>query len=130
MPGVLVDGQDVLAMYEATKAAVARARAGDGPSLIEGKTYRYEDHSEGLGRIIQEAYRTEEEVEEWRRRDPIDLHKRALIDQGVASQQEIDAVQAEVASSIEEALEFARQSPYPEPEDLISDLYADPIPIA
>ncbi|MDP6403128.1 MAG: thiamine pyrophosphate-dependent dehydrogenase E1 component subunit alpha [SAR202 cluster bacterium] len=130
MPGVLVDGQDALAMYEATKAAVARARAGDGPSLIEGRTYRYEDHSEGLQRIVRDPYRTDEEIEEWRKRDPIELHKTALVGQGVASQQEIDAVQAEVAAAIEEALEFARQSPYPEPEELTEDLYANPIPIA
>ena len=130
MPGVLVDGQDALAMYEATRAAVARARAGEGPSLIEGRTYRYEDHSEGLDRIVRDPYRTDEEIEEWRRRDPIELHKATLVDQGVASQQEIDAVQAEVAAAIEEALEFARQSPYPEPEALTEDLYADPIPIA
>ena len=130
MPGVLVDGQDVLAMYEATKAAVARARAGDGPSLIEGRTYRYVDHSEGLSRIVREEYRPEEEVEEWRRRDPIELHKVALINQGVASRPEIDEVQSEVVVEIEEALKFARQSPYPDPEDLTEDLYADPIPIA
>ena len=130
MPGVLVDGQDALAMYEATSAAVARGRAGDGPSLLEARTYRYEDHSEGLNRIIRDQYRTDEEVEEWRRRDPIELHKRALLEHGVASQEEIDVVQAEVDRSIEDALEFARTSPYPEPEDLVTDLYADPIPVA
>ena len=74
MPGVLVDGQDVMAVHEATRESVARARAGDGPALIEARTYRYEDHSKGLNRILRDPYRTEEEVEEWRRRDPIVLH--------------------------------------------------------
>ena len=130
MPGVLVDGQDVMAVYEATGIAVTRGRAGQGPTLIECRTYRYEDHSEGLGRILREPYRSEEEVAEWRKRDPIDLHTKALVEQDVATQQEIDQVQAEVAAAIEEALQFARESPYPEPEDLLTDMYADPIPIS
>ena len=129
MPGVLVDGQDAIAMYEATRAAVARGRAGEGPTLIEARTYRYEDHSEGLGRILRETYREEEEVEMWRERDPIELHKKALFDQAVASQDEIDEVQAGVTAAIEEALQFARESPYPEPEDLFTDMYADAIAI-
>ena len=129
MPGVLVDGQDVMAVYEATREAVARARSGDGPSLIEARTYRYEEHSEGLGRILRDPYRTEEEVARWRERDPIELHKERLIQQGLATQEEVDAVQAEVAATIEEALEFARESPYPAEEDLFTDMYANPIPI-
>ena len=129
MPGVLVDGQDVLAVHEVTQAAVSRGRAGEGPSLIEGRTYRYEDHSEGLGRILRAPYRTDEEVEEWRKRDPIELHKKALLGQGMASQSEIDEVQADVTAAIEGALQFARESPYPEPEDLFTDMYADAIPI-
>ena len=130
MPGILVDGQDVMAVYEVTQQAVARARDGQGPSLIEARTYRYEDHSEGLNRILREPYRTEEEVDEWRKRDPIVLHSRWLVEQDIATQEEIDALQAEVAATIEEALEFARESPYPEPEDLTVDMYADPIPIS
>ena len=129
MPGVLVDGQDVIAMYEATSQAVARARAGNGPTLLEARTYRYEEHSEGLGRILREEYRTEEEVAAWKARDPIDIHSRALLEQGIATQEEIDQTQAEVAASIEDALQFARESPYPEPEDLFTDMYADPIPV-
>ena len=130
MPGVLVDGQDAMAMHEATSAAVARARVGEGPSLIEGRTYRYEEHSEGLGRIRRGEYRTEEEVEEWRKRDPIEIHKTMLLEQGIAGDQEVDETQAEVTAAIEEALEFARESPYPEPEDLVTDLYAEPIPVS
>ena len=127
MPGVLIDGQDVLAMYEATNQAVARARAGEGPSLLEARTYRYEEHSEGLGRIIKEPYRSEEEVEMWRKRDPIDLHKKTLLEQDIASQEEIDQLQKEVADAVAEAVEFARNSPYPEPADVYEDMYADAI---
>ena len=129
MPGVLVDGQDAVAMYEATQAAVARGRSGQGPSLLEARTYRYEDHSEGLGRILNEPYRTEEEIEHWRQRDPIGLHKKALLTQAIATQDEIDRIQSETDAAIEEALEFARESPYPKPEDLLVDMYADPIEI-
>ena len=130
MPGVMVDGQDVVAMYEAVREAVARARAGEGPSLIEARTYRFEDHSEGLNRIIRDPYRTDEELEYWMQRDPIKLHGKTLIEQGIATQEEVDQVRAEVASAIEEALQFARDSPYPEAEDLLTDMYADMIPIS
>ena len=130
MPGVLVDGQDVMAMFEATTEAVARARAGQGPTLLEARTYRYEDHSEGLGRILREPYRTEEEVDAWRQRDPIDIHTSMLVEQGIATQAEVDQTRAGVATAIEEALQFARESPYPTPDDLFGDMYADPIAIS
>ena len=128
MPGVLVDGQDVMAMLEATVAAVQRARAGEGPSLIEARTYRYEDHSEGLNRILREPYRTDEEVEQWKERDPISLHSTWLKEQGVATEEEIDSVCSEVSQAIDDALEFARNSPYPDADDLFTDMYADPLP--
>ena len=118
MPGVLVDGQDVMAMHEATVVAIQRARAGEGPSLIEAQTYRYEDHSEGLNRILREPYRTDEEVEQWKERDPISLHSTWLKEQGVATEEEIDS----------DALECARNSPYPDADDLFTDMYADPLP--
>jgi pyruvate dehydrogenase E1 component alpha subunit len=129
MPGVLVDGQDVNAMYEATVQAVKRGRAGLGPTLLEARTYRYEEHSEGLNRILREPYRTDEEVERWRQRDPILLHSRWLVQQDIASQDQIEEVRTEVAETIKEALQFARESPYPDPEDLFTDLYADPLPV-
>ena len=129
MPGVLVDGQDVMAMHEATVHAVQRARAGEGPTLLEAKTYRYEDHSEGLNRILREPYRTEEEIEFWRQRDPIDIHSKWLLENDVASQEEIDKVQTDVYEAIDDALQFARESPYPDEADLFTDLFADPIPL-
>ncbi|HJO60629.1 MAG TPA: thiamine pyrophosphate-dependent dehydrogenase E1 component subunit alpha [SAR202 cluster bacterium] len=129
MPGVLVDGQDVMAMHEATVHAIQRARAGEGPTLLEAKTYRYEDHSEGLNRILREPYRTEEEVEFWRQRDPIDIHSKWLLENDVASQEEIDKVQHDVYEAIGDALQFARESPYPDEADLFTDMFADPIPL-
>ena len=127
MPGVLVDGQDVLAVYDATRQAVARARAGAGPSFLEARTYRYEEHAEGLSRILPVPYRTQEEVETWRRRDPIELHEATLLEQQIATREEMDQVQQEVAGAVENALEFARNSPYPEPREVYDDLYANPI---
>ncbi|MEC9278319.1 MAG: thiamine pyrophosphate-dependent dehydrogenase E1 component subunit alpha [Chloroflexota bacterium] len=129
MPGILVDGQDVMEMHEVTVQAIQRARAGEGPSLIEARTYRYEDHSEGLNRILREPYRTEEEIEEWKKRDPIALHSKWLSEQGVATKAEIDKIWSEVNDAIDDAVKFARESPYPEASDLFTDMYADPIPI-
>ena len=129
IPGVLVDGQDVIAMYEAVTEAVARARAGDGPSLIEGRTYRYYDHSLGLNRIVRAPYRDDEEVEHWKQRDPIKIHKERLLSQDIATQAEIDQLEQEVMQQIDEAVEFARESPYPEPSALFEDMYANPIPL-
>ena len=129
IPGVLVDGQDAIAMYEVVSEAVARARAGQGPLLIEGRTYRYLDHSLGLSRIVQAPYRTEEEVEVWKQRDPITIHQQQLLSDGIATQVEMDQMDAQVLQEIEAAEEFARQSPYPDPAELFEDMFANPIPL-
>ena len=131
MPGVLVDGQDVVAMYEAVREAVARARAGLGPSLIEGKTYRYQDHSEGLARVVrgQPAYRSEEEVAYWRKRDPLIIHKERLLSQDIATEAELARMEEETRAQIADAVQFARESPYPDPEEVFDDLFTNPIPI-
>ena len=128
MPGVLVDGQDIMAMYEVTKEAVQRGRSGLGPTLIEARTYRYQEHSEALNRILREEYRSEEELQEWKQRDPIDLFKALLIEQNIYSEEEINELQDNVAETVNDALEFARESPYPNEEDLLEDMYADPLP--
>jgi len=128
MPGILVDGQDVVAMNEAVAQAVGRARAGLGPSLVEGRTYRYRDHSEGLNRIVR-PYRPEEEVEYWKGRDPLVIHKNKLLEQQIATIQELEDIENETRSLIAEAVEFARESPYPEPEALTQDMFSNPIPI-
>ena len=130
MPGVLVDGQDAIAVYEATTEAVRLARAGSGPTLIEALTYRYEDHSLGLERIRRVEYRTQEEIETWKKRDPIMLHESMLISREIATRQECDQISKEVRVEVDEALEFARNSPYPEPGALFEDMWANPIPAA
>lgn len=132
MPGVIVDGQDAVSMYEAVRDAVAHARSGGGPSLIEAKTYRYQDHSEGIrriGTVAREPYRSEEEIDYWKTRDPISLHKQLLIEHTIATENEIEELDSMAKAQIEDALEFARNSPYPEPESVFEDMFANPIPI-
>jgi pyruvate dehydrogenase E1 component alpha subunit len=127
MPGVLVDGQDAIAVWEATNEAVLRARAGEGPTLIEAMTYRYEDHSLGLDRIRKSEYRTQGEVEEAMKRDPLSIHRAAMTSHGFATAEECDRIEAKVKLEIEEAVEFARNSPFPEPDDLYDDMWATPV---
>jgi pyruvate dehydrogenase E1 component alpha subunit len=127
MPGVLIDGQDAIAVWEATNEAVLRARAGDGPTLIEAMTYRFEDHSLGLDRIIKSNYRTSEEVEEAMKRDPLVIHRTTIVSHGFSTDAECDEIETTVRAEIAEAVEFARNSPYPEPADLFDDMWATPI---
>jgi acetoin:2,6-dichlorophenolindophenol oxidoreductase subunit alpha len=121
MPGVIVDGMDVVAIHEAAAEAVGRARRGEGPSLIEAKTYRYYNHHgvQNLGL----KYRTDDEVAVWRERDPIFSFEANLIDNGTASRDEIDAVWAELRADIDTAIQFAEDSPVPTPEQLLVDVY-------
>jgi pyruvate dehydrogenase E1 component alpha subunit len=122
MPGAAVDGQDVLAVREAVAEAVARARAGEGPTLIEAQTYRYYGHS----RSDPRKYRTREEEEHYRtQRDPIELFKRRLLDEKVASAGEIEAVEKAVKEAIEAATKFALDSPYPDESELYDFLYVE-----
>jgi len=127
MPGVLVDGQDAIAVWEATNEAVLRARAGQGPTLIEAMTYRYEDHSLGLDRIRKAEYRTQGEIEEAMKRDPLSIHRTAMTIHGFTTAEECDQIEAKVKLEIEEAVEFARKSPFPEPDDLFDDMWATPV---
>ena len=121
MPGVVVDGMDVMAVYEAAGEAIERARKGDGPTLLECKTYRYYDHVgvRGMGM----TYRTEEEVEAWKQRDAIQSFEKRLQQLGVMSSKQIDAVHAAVSKDIDEAIKFADESPYPAPETLLQNVY-------
>lgn len=128
IPGVRVEnGQDILAVYEAASEAVARARAGEGPTLLEVVTYRYREHSEGLR--INVDYRDEEERQTWLSRDPIPLFRDVLVERGVATAEELDALEREVGEEVEEAVRFTNESPYPEPEVAFSHLYTDPYPV-
>lgn len=122
MPGVIVDGMDVMAVYEAAGEAIARARAGEGPTLLECKTYRYYDHVGVRGMGL--TYRTDEEVEEWKKKDPIDLFESRLADQGVLSAEAAQAVHDEVMAEIDAAIQFAEDSPYPDPSAVTEDVYA------
>ena len=124
MPGVVVDGQDVIAVHEAVQAAVERARAGDGPSLIECKTYRYRAHSEGAD-IAHYAPRDPEEIEAWKKRDPIKLFQEKLLEQGVLTETDIERIDKEVTKEMEEVERFAVESPLPDPSILEKALYAD-----
>jgi pyruvate dehydrogenase E1 component alpha subunit len=120
IPGIAVDGNDVLAVYEATVKAVERARKGEGPTLIECKTYRHKGHS----RVDPAKYRPKEEVEEWLAKDPIKRFKEKLLQEGAITEAEIQQIGQEVAAEIDAAVRFAMESPYPEPEEALEDVYA------
>ena len=122
IPGVVVDGNDVMAVYEAAEAAVNRARAGQGPSLIECKTYRWRGHTERPG---QEDPRPKEEIEEWRQRDPISRFVTNLMDQGLLTEDEWQKMDAEILEAIEDAVKFSEESPFPDPEAAVEDIFAE-----
>ena len=121
MPGVIADGMDAVAMWEAATEAVARARAGEGPSFIEAKTYRFYNHH-GV-QVLGMKYRTDEELERWKQRDPIDLLEARLPELGVLTAEEIQAVHASVEADIDEAIRFAEESPLPDGATLLDDVY-------
>jgi len=120
IPGGVVDGNDVFAVYEATEKAVERARKGEGPTLIECKTYRHKGHS----RVDPARYRPKEEVEEWLAKDPIKRFKEKLIHARILNEAEIQHIEREVSIEIEEAVKFAIESPFPESEEALEDVYA------
>ena len=122
MPGVIVDGMDVLAVYEAAGEAIKRARAGKGPTLLECKTYRYYDHVGVRGMGL--TYRTDEEVERWKKRDPIDSFEDYLVKQKVISRAKLDAIRAEVQDDVQAGIKFAEESPMPDPATITDDVYA------
>jgi acetoin:2,6-dichlorophenolindophenol oxidoreductase subunit alpha len=120
IPGLAVDGNDVIAVYEACQAAVDRARAGRGPTIVECKTYRWRTHFEGE----PDTYRPPEEVQAWMAREPIAPYRQVLLEEGVLTEAEADQIVARVQTELEEAVEFARQSPLPQPESALEDLWA------
>jgi len=126
MPGVVVDGMDVVAVYEVVEAAVERARAGEGPTLIEAKTYRFLSHSEGTrGDVIHDGFRDKEEVEAWKKRDPIKLFEDKLLKQGILTQEDIKRIDQEATAEAEEADKFALGSPWADPALLEKTVYAE-----
>jgi 2-oxoisovalerate dehydrogenase E1 component len=121
LPGIELDGNDVLAIYEAAGEAIARARKGDGPTLIECKTYRQRAHAEGMR---DAGYRTADEINEWKGRDPIKRLAARLLEGGDTTQDELDAMDAEIRATVEEAVAYAEQSPWPDPATLLDHVYS------
>jgi TPP-dependent pyruvate/acetoin dehydrogenase alpha subunit len=125
MPGLIVDGQDVLLVYEQVHEAVERARRGEGPTLIEAKTYRYADHAVNLGPGF--AVDRGEELAKWRLRDPIVLFRARMIEAGI-DEEAIMGIEAEVSAAVADAIEFARSSPFPEYEEVFDHTFVERLP--
>jgi len=121
IPGVVVDGQDLIAVHKAAGAAVRRAREGGGPTLLECKTYRYMGHS----RFEPSNYRTKQEVEDWKKRDPLTLFAGVLVKDLGAAEMELTRIEEEVKLEIEEAVRFAEESPDPDPRDCARYIFAN-----
>lgn len=121
IPGVVVDGQDVLAVYHAVSGAVVRARVGEGPTLVEAKTYRYKEHSENPKATIP-PYRPETEIKSWRARDPIEIFSAWLRSTRNLLDEEFAVIRSAVQAEVEAAVVFAQQSPAPDPQELFEDL--------
>ncbi|HIB10526.1 MAG: pyruvate dehydrogenase (acetyl-transferring) E1 component subunit alpha [Chloroflexi bacterium] len=120
MPGINVDGMDVFAVYDAAGQAVARARAGEGPSLLECRTYRFYGHTVFDNPL---SYRTKEEEDHWRARDPLKLFREAVLPLGEITQEELDQIDQEAAQLMEDAIKFADESPLPNQEEIYDDVY-------
>lgn len=121
LDGKQVDGMNVIEVYEATSAALQAIREGDAPQFLEMITYRYEGHS--MGDPLR--YRTKDEVEKWREDDPIGILERHVLEEGLADQEALEQIDAEVEETVEEAVEFAEESPLPDPEALYTDIYVE-----
>jgi pyruvate dehydrogenase E1 component alpha subunit len=120
MPGVTVDGMDVLAVHQAAAAAVQRARSGEGPALVECVAYRYKGHSKS----DRQRYRGRDEVEAWRSRDPIVRLQERLVADGALTEAEADRLAAEAVAAVEDALRYAEEQPEPDPATLLEGVYA------
>ena len=121
MPGLMVDGMDVTEVHEAAKEAVSRARAGDGPTLIEGKTYRYYGHSAS----DQRPYRTRAEEDEWKSRDPITALKRLLLAEKIIQEEEFCEWEAGAQAEADDAVEYALSCPEPDVQDVMKYVYCE-----
>jgi pyruvate dehydrogenase E1 component alpha subunit len=120
IPGTIVDGNAVLAVYEAARKAFERARTGLGPTLIECKTYRRKGHS----RVDPAKYRPKEEVEQWLAKDPIKRLRQTMLEGKILTQAEMDGIEKEVAEEVADAVKFALDSPYPDGEEALEDVYS------
>jgi TPP-dependent pyruvate/acetoin dehydrogenase alpha subunit len=122
MPGVAADGNDVLAVHAATANAVERARRGDGPTLLECATYRWHFHA--MRHAVPPETRPADEIASWKERDPIARFERALLERGVITDAEVKTLRERVDAALDEAVAFAEASPFPDPKDLLVDMYA------
>jgi acetoin:2,6-dichlorophenolindophenol oxidoreductase subunit alpha len=119
MPGFTVDGTDFFAVHEAAGEAIARARRGEGPSLLECKAFRYYGHFEGDAKL----YYTEAMQEDFKKRDPITRFRQRVLDRNLVSEDDLAAIDAKVKQAIEDAVKFGEESPYPALEDCLTDVY-------
>ena len=123
MPGMIVDGNDVLEVDATTREAVARARRGDGPTLLECKTYRWHFHA--MRAAPPPETRPADEIDAWKARDPIALLEQHVLGRGLLSPDEISEMRKRVEADLDGAVAFAEQSPFPDPKDLLVDMFAD-----
>lgn len=119
MPGVVVDGNDVVAVYEAASEAIKRARKGIGPSLIECKTYRHRGHFEGDPCV----YRNEGELQEWKAKDPLTRFGTKLLDMQVLTQEKVEGIRSSIQKELAEAVQFAEESQFPDTSEITDDVY-------
>jgi pyruvate dehydrogenase E1 component alpha subunit len=123
VPGTIVDGMDVLAVADAAGKAAARARKGNGPTLLECKTFRYLGHEEG---DPWTTYRTEAEVNEWKKKDAIDKFRKDLVERGLLSENDAAMIENEVEKAVEDSIRFADESAWPKPEEAFKDVFTSP----
>ncbi len=119
MPSEPVDGMDVEAVHDAVSRAAERARRGNGPTFLEFKTYRYRGHSMS----DPQKYRTKEEVEEYKKRDPIEMTKDRILTNGIATEEDLAAIDAKIKQIVEESVKFSEESPWPDPSEIFTDMY-------
>lgn len=122
MPSEPVDGMDVEEVHRAVARAAERARAGEGPTLLEFRTYRYKGHSMS----DPQKYRTKDEVEGYKQRDPVEVARKVLLDKKFATEKDIEAIDQKVAAQVEESVKFAEESPFPEASEAFTDVYQEP----
>jgi pyruvate dehydrogenase E1 component alpha subunit len=122
MPADSIDGMSAEAVHESIARAVKRAREGDGPTLIEMKTYRYKGHSIS----DPQKYRTKDEVEEYKQRDPIQMVLKTILDNKFATKEEIEAIQKRVNDKVEASVKYAEESPWPDDDEVLKDIVAEP----
>ena len=123
IPGRIVDGMDAVAVFEATRAALEAIRAGEGPAFLECKTYRYFNHH-GV-QTLGMKYRSDDEVAEWRARDAITAIETAMVADRIATAVDIERTRAAVSAEVDAAIEFAEASPFPDPDQLLDDVYTE-----